>query len=99
MTPRRKHERGRGEHANRGMMAAGADGHDSAAPVNHRMTFFGETSDYYMKPHSKKKIFYMYDQFPNTTIPQKQIEIIQKGLKADAVGKLLLKTRKRNNYR
>ena len=56
----------------------------------HRATFFGETSDALIKSTSKKKIYFLYDQFMNNKILKATYEQLENGLKVDPIAKILL---------
>lgn len=43
-------------------------------PFVTRMTFFGDTSDEVLKFTTKKRIYYIYDQINNTSLPSSQVE-------------------------
>lgn len=44
-----------------------------------------ENSDNFMSSHSKKKIFFQYDQYSGNKITKQQFETIEDALKSDIV--------------
>jgi hypothetical protein len=62
---------------------------------NARMTFFAETSDSLIKSYSKKKILFQYDQFASSKVNKWSFDIIERGLRADPIARILLGGKKK----
>ena len=59
--------------------------------ANSRMTFFAETCESLIKSHSKKKIFFQYDQVANQPISRHSLGIVERSLRDDPLACKLLK--------